>query len=150
MIIKTKFLGEVEIKEEDIIVFPDGILGFEESRKFILLDIPENEFFKILQDVEREYVSFIVTDPFKFKEDYDMEVPDSELLKINIRKKEQIAMLNIVTLSDVFEKSTMNLLAPVILNTENRIGKQYVLNNVSYSTKHLLFVKAEDNTNADS
>jgi len=150
MIIKTKFLGEVEIKEEDSIIFPDGILGFEESRKFILLDIPENDFFKIFQDVEREYVSFIVTDPFEFKTDYDMEVPDSELLKINIRKKEQIAMLNIVTLSDVFEKSTMNLLAPIILNTENRIGKQYVLSNVSYSTKHPLFVKAEENTNADS
>lgn len=150
MIIKTKFLGEVEIREEDVIVFPDGILGFEESMKFILLDIPENEFFKILQDVDREYVSFIVTDPFKFKEDYEMEVPDSELLKINIRKKEQIAMLNIVTLSDVFENSTMNLLAPIIMNTENRIGKQYVLNNVSYSTKHPLFVKIEENINADS
>ena len=150
MIIKTKFLGEVEIREEDIIVFPDGILGFEESRQFILLDIPENEFFKILQDVEREYVSFIVTDPFKFKEDYEMEVQDNELLKINIRKKEQIAMINIVTLSDVFEKSSMNLLAPIIMNTENRIGKQYVLNNVSYSTKHPLFEKKEENHNADS
>ncbi len=150
MIIKTKFLGEVEIREEDILVFPDGVLGFEESRKFILLDIPENEIFKILQDVEREYVSFIVTDPWKFKEDYEMEVPDSELLKINIRKKEQIAMLNIVTLSDVFENSTMNLLAPVIMNTENRIGKQYVLSNVSYSTKHPLFIKSEEKTNAGS
>ena len=150
MIIKTKFLGEVEIREEDIIIFPDGILGFEDSRQFILLDIPENEFFKILQDVEREYVSFIVTDPFKFKEDYEMEVQDNELLKINIRKKEQIAMINIVTLSDVFEKSSMNLLAPIIMNTENRMGKQYVLNNVNYSTRYPLFGKVEESTNADS
>ncbi|MBO1265350.1 flagellar assembly protein FliW [Proteiniclasticum sp. SCR006] len=150
MIIKTKFLGEVDIREEDILVFPDGILGFEESRKFILLPIPENEFFTILQDVEREYVSFIVTDPWKFKADYEMEVPDNELLKINIRKKEQIAMLNIVTLSDVFENSTMNLLAPVILNTENRIGKQYVLNNVRYSSKHPLFEKNGESENVDS
>lgn len=141
MIIKTKFLGEVDIREEDIIVFPDGILGFEESRQFILLNIPENDFFKILQDVEREYVSFIVADPFKFKEDYEMEVPDSELLKMNIRIKEQIAMLNIVTLSDVFEKSTINLLAPIIMNTEERTGKQYVLSNVSYDTKHPLFTE---------
>lgn len=149
MIIKTKFLGDVEIREEDIIVFPDGILGFEESRQFILLDIPENEFFKILQDVEHDYVSFIVTDPFKFKEDYEMEVPDIELLKINIRKEEQIAMINIVTLSDVFEKSTINLLAPIIMNTEERTGKQYILNNVSYKTKHPLYTEGVD-TVADS
>lgn len=144
MKINTKFLGEVEIKEEELIVFPDGILGFEESRRFILLDIPENDVFKVLQDVDQEFVSFIVAEPWHFKNEYELDVPDHELLKINIRKKEQIAMLNIVTLSDVFEKSTINLLAPIILNTEHRLGRQYVLNNVSYSTKHPLFIKGDE------
>jgi len=149
MLIKTKFLGEVEIKEEELIVFLDGIPGFEESRRFILLDIPENDFFKVLQDVDQEFISFIVADPWKFMQEYEIDVPDAELLKINIRKKEQIAIMNIVTLSDVFEKSTMNLLAPIIMNTENRIGRQYVLNNVSYTTKHPLF-KKEDEVIADT
>ena len=149
MLIKTKFLGEVEIKEEELIVFLDGIPGFEESRRFILLDIPENDFFKVLQDVDQEFISFIVADPWKFLQEYEIDVPDAELLKINISKKEQIAIMNIVTLSDVFEKSTMNLLAPIIMNTENRIGRQYVLNNVSYTTKHPLF-KKEDEVIADT
>lgn len=150
MLIKTKFLGEVEINEDVIIVFPDGILGFEESRKFIILDIPENEVFKVLQDVDQEFVSFIIADPWKFRQDYEIDVPDAELLKINIRKKEQVAMMNIITLSDDFEKSTINLLAPIILNSEDRLGRQYVLNNVSYSTKHLIFEKQEVTPNADS
>ena len=143
MNIKTKFLGELEINEDSLLIFPDGILGFEESRRFILLDIPDNDVFRVLQDVDHEFVSFIVTDPWGFKGDYDMDIPDNELLKINIRKKEQLAVMNIVTLSDIFEKSTINLLAPILLNAKNGLGRQYVLNNVSYSTKYPLFKKEE-------
>ncbi|WP_312651519.1 flagellar assembly protein FliW [Proteiniclasticum sp.] len=144
MIINTKLLGEVEISEEDIINFPDGILGFEESRNFVLLDIPENEFFKILQDIKHEYVSFIVANPWNFKSDYEIDIPDEELYNLDINKKEQIATINIVTLTDIFENSTINLLAPIIINSEKKIGKQYVLNNVSYRTKLPLFLKEDD------
>jgi flagellar assembly factor FliW len=150
MKIITRFLGEVEIKEEEIINFPEGIPGFEESRRHVLLDIPENEVFRILQDVEDEFVSFVVTDPWSFFESYDFDIPDEELLKINISKEEQLSVMNIVTLSDEFENSTVNLLAPVVVNKDDRAGKQYVLNSGKYTTKHPLFTKAEGEANACS
>lgn len=150
MKIRTRFLGEVEIKEEEIINFPEGIPGFEESRRFVLLDIPENEVFRVLQDVEDEFVSFVVTDPWSFFEGYDFDIPDEELLKINISKEEQLSVMNIVTLSDEFENSTVNLLAPVVLNKDDRAGKQYVLSSGKYTTKHPLFTKAEGEANACS
>jgi len=134
-------MGEVEIDEQEIIDFPEGIPGFEDSRKYVILDIPENDTFKVLQNAEDEYVSFVVTEPWAFFESYDFDIPDEELMKINIRKEEQIAVLNIVTLSDDFEKSTVNLLAPVVINSEDRVGRQYVLNSGKYTTKHPLFKK---------
>jgi len=141
MKIKTRFMGEVEVDEREIIHFPEGVPGFEGSRKYALLDIPGNDAFKIMQNAEEEYVSFVVADPWAFFESYDFDIPDEELLKIKITKKEQIAVLNIVTLSDDFEKSTVNLLAPVVINSEDRVGKQYVLNSGKYMTKHPLFDK---------
>lgn len=141
-------MGEVEIKEEDIISFPEGIPGFEESRRYVLLDIPDNEVFRILQNVDNEYVSFVVTDPWVFFEGYDFDMPDEELAKINIKKEEQLSVINIVTLSDDFEKSTVNLLAPLVINKESRLGKQYVLNCGNYTTKHPLYQKEEGITNA--
>jgi len=141
MKIRTRFMGEVEIDEQEIIDFPEGIPGFEDSRKYVILDIPENDTFKVLQNAEDEYVSFVVTEPWAFFESYDFDIPDEELMKINIRKEEQIAVLNIVTLSDDFEKSTVNLLAPVVINSEDRVGRQYVLNSGKYTTKHPLFKK---------
>lgn len=149
MKIRTRFLGEVEIKEDDILIFQDGILGFEESRKFILLDIPENDSFRILQDVEREAVCFVVADPWSFEPGYDIEIPDEELLKVNIRKKEQLAVMSIVTLSGEFAQSTFNLLAPLVLNMDSKLGRQVVLNNGTYTTKHPLFQKGKGVANAD-
>lgn len=149
MKIQTKFLGEVDIVEKEIISFSEGILGFEESKDFILLDIPENDLFKVLQDTKHDYVAFIVVNPWKFKGDYALDVPDEELKELKIKKEEDIAVLSIVNLSDDFEKSTMNLLAPVIINAEDRLGKQYVLNSQSFSTKEPLFTMVE-NKSADS
>jgi flagellar assembly factor FliW len=150
MKIKTKFLGAVEISEPEIINFPEGIPGFEEKSKYIILDIPDNEVFKVLQNVDNEYISFVVTDPWVFFKSYDFDIPEEELLKIKIRKEEQISVMNIVTLSDEFENSTVNLLAPVVVNTDDRTGKQYVLNSGKYTTKHPLFQKEEGEANADS
>ena len=150
MKIKTRLLGEVEIDDEDIIVFPDGILGFEESRKFILLDIPENDVYKVLQDTDNEFVSFVVINPWVFFDNYEIDIPDDELLKINIRNKEQLAVMNIVTMSGEFEKSTVNLLAPVFINAVSMFGRQYVLNNGIYRTRHPLFQKAGGEADAGS
>lgn len=150
MKIRTRFLGEVEINEDDIFVFQDGILGFEESRKFLLLDIPENDSFRVLQDAERESVSFVVADPWKFEAGYDIDIPDEELLKVNIRKQEQLAVLGIVTLSDEFVHSTLNLMAPLVMNTNSRLGRQIVLNSSAYTTRHPLFPKGKGVAHADS
>jgi flagellar assembly factor FliW len=149
MKIRTRFFGEVEISEEDILVFQDGILGFEESRKFILLDVPENDSFRVLQDIERELVSFVVADPWSFEPGYDIDIPDEELLKANIRKKEQLRVLSIVTLSGEFTQSTFNLLAPLVLNMDSRLGRQIVLNSGTYTTRHPLFPKGKGVANAD-
>lgn len=147
---RTRFFGEIEVDEEDVIVFPDGVLGFEDSRRFILLDIPGQGTFKILQDADREYVSFVVTDPWTVVEKYEINVPDEELLKINIRKKEDLLVLGIVNLAGELEKSTVNLLAPILINTNSKLGRQYVLNGGTYKIKHSLFPKAGGENNAGS
>ncbi len=143
MKIQTKFLGEVEINEDSILKFPEGLLGFESSKRFALLDIPQNEVFKVMQDIDRDYVSFVVADPWYFVCDYEIDIPDEELLKIDISKKEDLAVINIVTLSDDTQKSTINLLAPVVMNISLRKGRQFVLNEVKYSVKHKLYSEDE-------
>ena len=149
MNIQTRFFGDIEINEEEIFVFPEGILGFEDSRKFVLLDVPKNDLFKVLQDVERKYVSFIIAVPWGIQGGYDISIPDEDLLRINIQRKEQALVMNIVTMPEVIEKSTINLLAPLVMNVDARLGRQYVLSEGRYTTRHLLYFSDEGEANAD-
>lgn len=149
MIIQTRFFGDVEINDEEIFVFPEGVLGFEDSRKFVLLDVPKNDLFKILQDVERKYVSFVIAVPWGIQGGYDISIPDEDLFRIQIQRKEQVLVMNIVTMPEAFEKSTINLLAPIVMNVEARLGRQYVLNEGRYNTKHPLYFPDGGEAHAD-
>ncbi|MGB4589268.1 MAG: flagellar assembly protein FliW [Clostridiaceae bacterium] len=149
MIIQTRFFGEVEINEEEIFEFPEGILGFEESRRFVLLDVPKNELFKIFQDVDRKYVSFVIAVPWGVQGGYDISIPDEDLFRIKIQRKEQVLVMNIVTMPEALENSTINLLAPLVMNVEARLGRQYVLSEGRYTTRHPLYFSERGEANAD-
>ncbi|MGE7986194.1 flagellar assembly protein FliW [Lysinibacillus fusiformis] len=127
MKIATKFLGEVEIIEQDILTFEHGLLGLEEERKFILLPIDADLPLAILQSVERPEIGFVVAYPFAFKKDYSFDISEEDLEQLHLEKEENVLTYSIVTMKDTFQDSTINLLAPLIINMEKKCGKQIVL-----------------------
>lgn len=127
MKIATKFLGEVEISEQDILTFEHGLLGLEEERKFILLPIDADLPLAILQSVERPEIGFVVAYPFAFKKDYSFEISEDDLEQLHLEKEEDVLTYSIVTMKDTFQDSTINLLAPLIINMKKKYGKQIVL-----------------------
>lgn len=143
--IKTKYLGELEIKDEDVLEFPKGLPGFEDRRKFVLLGIEGNEHFTVLQDIEEEFISFLLVNPWDFYSDYDIEIKNDSLKVIGIEPDEEdsIDVYNIITLGKSLDESTCNLLAPIIINGEDKKGRQVILNDSPYMTKHKLFSEGE-------
>lgn len=141
MEINTKYLGKINIDQSSIISFPNGLLGLKDSKNFAIINMEDMPQFRFLQDIENENISFLVINPWEFFPDYDIELPDEKLGNININPKGENLMeiYTIVTLSKEFKKSTSNLLAPVVINVKEKKGKQFVLNNSPYTTKHPLF-----------
>lgn len=127
MKIATKFLGEVEITNEDIITFPEGIPGFQDVTKFVLLPLDQDLPLALLQAIENAELSFIVAYPFVFKPNYafDLSMEDSNVLAAD--QEEDIVTYAIVTLKEKLSDSTMNLLAPVVINMKKKVGKQIIL-----------------------
>ena len=146
MKIQTKYLGEIEINKDQIISFPKGLLGFEEHKEFVILGIQGNELFKFLQDIHHEYISFLLINPWDFFKDYDIELPDDKLENISIDPEgnNKMGIYSIVTMGDDLQNSTCNLLAPIVINLEDKKGKQFILNNSPYTTKHRLFPEGEE------
>lgn len=141
MLIQTKYLGEIEISQDQILSFPKGLLGFEDNHDFVLLNIPDNDHFKFLQDINNIYISFLLINPWDFFDDYVIDIPKEELLKLGISSSEEHTptIYNIVTLGETFKDSTSNLLAPIVLYLADNKGKQFVLNDTDYTTRHKLF-----------
>ena len=127
MLINTKFLGEVEIKESEILSFNQGLPGFPEYQKFILLSLDADLPLALLQSTEEASIGFVVAFPFVFKQDYTFDLSEEDKEDLQIEKEEDVLTYSIVTLQETFEDSTMNLLAPVIININKKLGKQIVL-----------------------
>lgn len=141
MLIQTKYLGEILITEDQIIKFPQGILGFENNQEFIILNIIDNDNFKILQDLKHPNIAFFIINPWDFYKNYTVDLPDEELGKIGIfpNQNNEFVVFNIVTLGKTFQESTANLLAPIVINTENKSGRQFIQNDTIYTTRHSIF-----------
>ena len=133
MNIETKFLGQVEIKEDEILTFEFGLPGFPELQKFVLLSLDADLPLAVLQSTDEAQVGFVVAYPFVFKKDYAFEISDEDKNDLQIDKEEDVVAYSIVTLKESFPESTLNLLAPVIINSTKKLGKQIVLqDNAAY------------------
>jgi flagellar assembly factor FliW len=139
MIVKTELFGDFEYQEEDVLIFVEGIYGFDDLKKYLLITNPEEELpFDFLQSVEDEELYFIVTSPYLFLEDYDFEISDTLVNKLEIDQPEDVIVLSLTTIPEKSEETTINLKAPIIVNKETKKAKQVILEK-DYPYKHKLF-----------
>ncbi|KZE70236.1 flagellar assembly protein FliW [Paenibacillus jamilae] len=143
MIISTSIWGDIEVNDKEIYRFEKGIPGFEETTEFVLLDQDEAPFY-YLQSLQQKELSFVLVDPFIFYPEYEFELPDSEAEELGIESN--LVVRSILTLHEQVENSTINLLAPLVFNPDNRQAKQVVLYQSSYLIKHSLQPIKEDET----
>lgn len=136
MKIQTKFHGVLELKENKIIDFKYGIPGFEQEIKFIILELFEGSAYKVLQSIQHSYVAFIMVDPWMFESSYEFDLKESVIEELKIKSPQQLEIYSIMTISNDFSKSTLNLLAPIIIHRDENMGMQVVLEGTSYTTKH--------------
>ncbi|MGR3765854.1 flagellar assembly protein FliW [Rossellomorea sp. NS-SX7] len=142
MNINTKYHGEIEVKE-DMLTFEQGIPGFTDEKKFVLLPLPENDWFHILQSVSTPQLGFVVTDPFLFIEEYDFELDSGNVELLGFTSDKDVKVLTILTIKETLKESTANLQAPIVINLANNKAKQVILNESNYQTRHLIFAQPE-------
>ncbi|KAB8139479.1 flagellar assembly protein FliW [Gracilibacillus oryzae] len=139
MRIETKYFGEVEVNEAEIITFPQGIPGFQEEKEFILQSFEEGGLFQILQSTANIDPAFVVVDPFLFVQDYEFKLDDATMKQLQIKQKEDVRVLAIVTVKEPLTKSTANLQAPVVMNHSNKYAKQLISLKSNYKTREAIF-----------
>ncbi len=135
----TKIFGEMEVAPEAIVRFKEGLLGLESYKDYALLELPDNDKFYCMQSLDDSELAFFVIRPWDFFPDYEADVPDGELAAMGITTPDQLELYCILTVSGKTSEMTANLLAPIVIGGEKNEGKQVVLRETEYKTKHRLF-----------
>lgn len=136
MKVQSTILGEIEVNESELLIFENGLPGFENEKNFILQAVEGNEVFQILQSTESKEVGFVTANPYLFTEDYNFELDEATVEALQIESAEDVIVVAIVTVKDPFQTSTINLKAPVVINTQNRKAKQCILEKSDYPIRH--------------
>ncbi len=137
----TKNFGVQQIDEDKIITFQDGILGFSEYKKFIILTEDDINISTIwwLQSVENGELAFPLLNTFSVLKDYTPEVDDSLIVQLGEFEEDSLVVANILVVPEDAKKMTVNLKAPVIINIKTKKGMQVIVNNNEYEVKFPIY-----------
>ena len=134
----TRF-GTFEVKDDSVLVFPSGILGFPDWTKYVLLDHDTDAPFKWLQCTEEPQLAFVILDPAFFKPDYQIQVPLDALIEIQKLDSDELSVVTILTIPSHDPGAvTANLRGPLVMNHRTRLCKQLVLSE-DLPTRYPLF-----------
>lgn len=140
MTIETPRFGTIEFEEEDVLRFPEGLLGFEECKRYVVLRHGEESPFFWLQSLERAEIAFLVADPASFQPEYAPEMPPgvAQLLRLTEETPRLVyAILSIPPGKP--ELMTANLAGPIVVNVAERLACQVVVEDDRWSVKHPIF-----------
>lgn len=143
MRITTRYFGEIEIDDQKIIFFEDGLIGFEKLKKFTLIyNSEEGEDTKSimwLQSLDEPMVAFPMINPFHVMTDYNPIVNDEILNSLGELHEENTAIFLTLTVPSDISKMTTNLKAPIIINAETKKGCQVIAENPEYVIKYNIY-----------
>lgn len=122
------------------VLFEKGLPGFDGFKKFELSALEQDGFFNLSSSEEKE-ISLLLVDPYMYFPNYEVEIDNSVMERLNIKDANDVLILSVVTLNNDVEKITLNLRAPIIVNINTGSSEQIILNREDYLVRQSLVVK---------
>jgi flagellar assembly factor FliW len=143
VIVNTTRFGQVDIKEDDILTFPEGLLGFADLRKFALLDDPSDEIFAWLQSCDAGAIAFPVLEPDIFTENYKVTLSKGDLEALKLKDQKDAHYFSIITIPEDPTQMTANMKAPIVINLKEKTARQCVLQDNNLAIREPIFKKLQ-------
>ncbi len=139
MKIKTTRFGDLEVNPKDIVTFSEGLLGFENLKKYFLVDPGDSTLILWLQSTEDEKVAFPIIEPKIFKPDYIAKLLPADLNGLELDSLQSAKLYSILTIPANVTEMSANLKAPIVINSSKKVAKQIVLQDSKLSVKHEMY-----------
>ena len=137
---KSRF-GEVSYTQAAILDFPNGLLGMPNQIKFFISKMPVEKLknFQVMQSLVDDDISFAIL-PHDFLPE-GLEADDvAEIKAIMEIKGDEMLMMLIASVQHTSSgaRLSVNLRAPLFINTDTKEAYQIVLANNKYQVQHFL------------
>lgn len=141
MNLKTRLFGEIFVDEKKVICFEDGLIGFEQLKKFMIIHDADAKSHKMLwlQSLDDTDIAFPVIDPLVAKPDYNPTVEDELFKNIGEIKEDGLLVLTTITVPKDIIKMSVNLKAPIVINSVTLRGCQIIVDNEDYPVKYCIY-----------
>lgn len=145
MTIQTSRFGTIAVGEGDILNFPEGLLGFTDLARFVLLDDPNDEIFAWLQSCEEPSIAFPILEPELFIENFNLNLTKNDLKTLDSTDENKMGLrpFCIITIPEDPTQMTANLKAPIIVNVAKRLGRQCVLQDNKLEIREPIFTRLQ-------
>ena len=149
MQVDTVRFGTLCVDDDKIVLFPRGLPGFEDERRFFLMDHSGSSKIKWLHSADNPGLALVVADPFGLFEEYRPDVPDEIARGLGITGPDGALVLTVLTVragQHEGEPPTIsaNLLAPIVISKERRTGAQVVLRSGEYGVRHQVHLRLDE------
>lgn len=139
MKVNTTRFGELEVKNEDVINFSEGLLGFEKLTKFFVVDPGDSTLILWLQSTEDESIAFPIIEPKIFKPDYIAKLLPADMNSVELESIAEAKIYSILTIPSDITTMSANLKAPIVINNQKNIARQIVLQDNKLSVKFEMY-----------
>ncbi len=145
MKLNTSRFGEIEVNEEEIITFSDGLFGFEDIKKYIIFQMEDDNPLMWMQSIEEGSLAFIIIRPFEFNPNYSLQLSDNDVEELGLTSPDDSDIFGIVVVPEDPSKMTANLQGPIVINRILKKGKQVISTSPKHKLKHFILDEMKSN-----
>ncbi len=145
MKLKTRHFGEIDINENNIIRFENGLPGFPNDKDLIVVTDDSDKDAPVcwLQSVNDGNTAFALLNVYSLMPNYNPKVEKEHVSSLGEIKDDSLVIYNIINIPEDMHKATVNLKAPVVINSKTKKGQQVILENDEYGIRHYIFDHSE-------
>lgn len=142
MAIDSGKFGTVQFGENQVITFKQGILGFCDYHRYILLSRPETAPLSVLQCVDQPELAFLVAAPANPINGLNLGRLNATLQELKARSPEDLQMFVTFTIPPGRPtEATANFSSPILINPRTKLGKQLLLESQKNSRQQQILEK---------
>ncbi|MDR1994530.1 flagellar assembly protein FliW [Azonexus sp.] len=131
MKVDTYLFGSIEVDPERIITFPNGLVAFEKSRRYTLIQEDAQGSSFTLQSLDEPGLALQIVDPTTLGFHYELQLSDAESSLLQWPAADDVVVMQVLYKKEIDGKADIvpNLRAPLVINLRARIGLQKVMEN---------------------